>query len=501
MNIRSILILFFGILLFNSAKAQDEDKSKIPPCGVREFGISNWLREFQTNPSAFSHLRGNNDILQVPMTIHIIGQADGSGYFSRPDLQIAICKLNNDFAQYNIKFFIQGPIRYHNNTTWYNHTTFPIGNAMYSATRVQNTMNVYIDNNAAGNCGYAPSGGGDRLFLRKSCIRGAVSTTWAHEMGHALSLPHTFSGWEDTTYDPSQPTPSVVFRGNNPVNVERVDRVNCASSADGFCDTEPDYLSGLWNCNGNGQSSTILKDPLNVEFRVDGSMIMSYANDACHSGFSPMQVAAMRANLQTVKSAMLFSGSLPQLGSLSTVGVSPMADEEVLHQNIRLEWESVPNAEEYIVEVSRFNDFGLKEFEALVTTNTVIVPELVAGRNYLYRVMPLNKSDFCTTFSPTTRFRAVIQTSTTEVAGNSFSIYPTLLKDTEYMSLSGRLSRSLDITFDVLDLQGRIISSTRKFLPAGTISESLFIGSLPKGMYMMRINSGEGITALKFMVP
>lgn len=499
MNFKSYLTFFIGLILFSSLNAQDEDISKIPPCGVREFGPSNWLREFQTNPSAFIHLRGNNDILQLPMTIHIIGQADGSGYFSRAELQVATCKLNQDYEEHNIRFFIQ-EIRYHNNNAWYNHATFSIGNFMYSSTKVEGTMNVYIDNNAAGNCGYATLSG-DRLFLRKSCIRGSASTTWSHEMGHALSLPHPFSGWEDTTYDPSMPTPAVVFRGNSPVNVERVDGVNCASSADGFCDTAPDYLSERWNCNGNGESPIILKDPLNVEFRVDGTLIMAYANDACASVFSPQQVAAMRANIQTVKDRMIFSGTLPELASPSTVTISPSQDQEVLNVNILLEWEPVENALEYIVEVSRFSDFNLKEFEAIVSTTSVVVPELVAERNYFYRVMPVNYSDFCTSFSPSTRFRAVIQTSTTEVAGSSFSIYPTILKDTEYMSIAGRLNKSINVTFDILDLQGRVVSSTQKFLIAGPLSESLFVGSLTKGMYLMRISSSEGISALKFLVP
>src|SRR5690606_9448505 len=153
MYIKSCLTILFGLLLFSSSYAQDEDISKISPCGVREFGPSNWLREFQTNPSAFAHLRGNNDILQLPMTIHILGQTDGSGYFSRAELQVALCKLNNDYEEHNVRFFIQ-EIRYHNNTSWYNHATFGIGGIMYNATRVPGTMNVYIDNNAAGNCGY-----------------------------------------------------------------------------------------------------------------------------------------------------------------------------------------------------------------------------------------------------------------------------------------------------------------------------------------------------------
>src|SRR5690606_1217664 len=118
----------------------------------------------------------------------------------------------------------------------------------------------------------------------------------------------------------------------------------------------------------------------------------------------------------------------------------------------------------YIVEVSRFSDFNLKEFEAVVTGTSVVVPELVANRNYFYRVMPVNYSNFCTSFSPSTRFRAVIQTSTTEVAGSSFSLFPTIVKGTEYMSITGRLNRSVAVTFDVLDLQGRVISSTEKFL-------------------------------------
>lgn len=489
------LILVMGQI---TVKAQEEQINDIPPCGLTEYSIPNWLREFQMNPNSYLQYRNGNNLLKIPLTINLVAQADGSGRFTIPELVEAMCQLNTLYAEHNIRFFIKGDIRMPNNTSWYNHTTNNVGAAMYNATKVANTINVYIDNNAAGNCGYAYLGG-DGMFLRKSCTRGTTSTTWAHEMGHSLSLPHTFYGWEGTTYNPNQNTPVVVTGTGNVVQVERVDRTNCTTAADGFCDTEPDYISERWSCNAQGQSN-VMKDPAGAEFRAFGKYIMAYANDACANEFSPNQVSAMRTHIQASKANFLFNGDLPDMGSQTATVLEPVADQAVHYQNIRLTWNSVENADQYIVQVARFSDFGQREFEAFIQDTTVIVPALTENRNYFYRVMPFNKTDFCVKFSDPIRFSTVVQTSTIDLQGNSFRIYPTILTEGQEFNVEGLLNRPLDVKFDLMDTHGRVLNRYQRFILSGNFRERLPVGTLTPGVYLLRVSSDAGSSTLKFVV-
>jgi hypothetical protein len=464
-------------------------------CGLREYSIPAWLREFQANPGAYAHLRNNNNQIQIPLTIHIIGRSDGSGYYSTTDLMQSLCYLNELFEPLNMNFFIKGNIRYHNNTVWYNHETFQTGNFIYNATRVTNTINCYIDNNAAGNCGYATLGG-DRIFLRNSCIRGRNST-WAHEMGHSLTLAHTFFGWEgpDPTYQAGSPAPNVVTFTGNPVQVERVDRSNCTQSADGFCGTPTDYLNYIWNCNGQRLSPVEQIDPTGARFRSEGKYTMSYSN--CSDEFSDDQMTAMRTHTLAVKNLMIDNNQYPLLSNRKPINVYPVQDQEVHHQNVRIEWEPIANADSFIVEVSRFNVFGSLEFRGVTTQNFVVIPNLIENRQYFYRVMPISKSDFCVSYSDVVRFRAVINTSTFELEGNSFRIFPNLLNETRTIQLEGNFFNPLDVRFDLINMEGKTIYTENRFFVSGSFREPLELPAVPAGFYFLRATSAGGSSTLK----
>jgi hypothetical protein len=489
------LVILFSFAFITSNIAQEETK-EVNYCGLKDYTISTWLREFQANPGAYAHLRGNNDLLQIPLTIHIIGQNNGNGYFTLPELMNSLCVLNEMFEPVNIQFFIKGNIRYHNNTAWYDHATFQTGSAMFNITRVVNTINCYIDNNAAGNCGYAYLGGFG-MFLKKSCIRGNNST-WAHEMGHSLSLPHTFYGWENTTYQTGDKAPNTLFYNNINVQVERVDRSNCVVAADGFCDTPQDFLSFIWPCGSNRVSTVLQTDPNGDNFRSDGNYIMSYSN--CSDIFADDQMAAMRAHTLSQKSSFIDNSTLPMLSTRKTNNRFPNENQEVHYQNIRLEWDPVTNAEGYIVQVQRASP-PITQLEEYVQTNSFVVPSLVENRDYVFRVMPISKTDFCVEYSDPTRFRAVLETSTVDLEGSSFRVYPSMLSaGNQTLTLEGTLNNSMDLNLQVIDLSGKILKNESRFLTSGYFRETLNMENLQPGVYLLRGNSGRSISTIKFIV-
>ena len=60
-----------------------------------------------------------DEILYIPLTIHLVGTDEGEAYFQIQDLLDQICSINQTFAAADIQFFLEGEVNYINNTEWY----------------------------------------------------------------------------------------------------------------------------------------------------------------------------------------------------------------------------------------------------------------------------------------------------------------------------------------------------------------------------------------------
>lgn len=398
-----------------------QESQNFHPCGSNH-GRSPWLKRYQAAPQDFA--KGGDTTLYLPMTIHLVGSDDGQGYFSYRQLMDAVCTLNEDFIQANMHFYVQ-EVRYINNSAWDNHENVLDGYEMMVANDVYGTINTYFVSDPAGNCGYNLPYASMAVAL--GCA-GPNDHTWAHEMGHHLSLPHPFLGWEgginyDDTEAPdfSIPAPTTVtydytfFQDTlildtliiDTAIVELVDGSNCAIAADGFCDTPPDYLASRWNCNSDGLSAVSQTDPTGATFNSDGGLIMSYADDACSNRFSTEQIAAMRANLYDEKPEVLVPVT-PAL-SVSTDPTDlyyPTGGIDVPFNLVTLEWEAVEHATKYLVEVSRLNSFpgSITSVYTVEDATTLDLTDLLEDKTYYWRVRPFNDFYFCSGFSDTEQF-------------------------------------------------------------------------------------------------
>lgn len=493
-------ILFFLFFAGSIINAQ-EIKPEVKFCGVGSHPISDFQKEFQLNKSDYTSLRSNNDILVLPLTIHIIGQSNGDGYYSLPDLMGTLCELNKNYEALNIQFYIKEPIKYHNNTSWYNHSSNAIGNAMAAVTAVNSTMNIWIANGAAGNAGYAILGG-NRIFLSKSSIRGIGNTTLTHEMGHALDLRHTFNGWENREYAQGTTAPSTLFVNNQSVQVERVDRnANCDFAADGFCDTDADYLSYRWSCNGMAMSPIVLTDPTGEDFRTPGTNFMSYSNDACAVTFSEEQKAYMRAHTLSSKNNLLFTGTLPDNDPELIEDIYPEDGDEVHFENIRFTWTAHPNAKSYRIQIGRNASFALIEADEIVTdTFFTLNGALDTDRNYYWRVTPISNTDFCASPTDVFSFRSIVATSTIDLQGNSFKLYPTLLQNNQSIFLEGRINQNFKASIEILSLDGRILNKQSRLILAGDLKEEIKVDNLSTGLYLIRLSTSLGVHTFKIAI-
>ena len=433
-----ILVLIFGV----SLTAQHEH---LNPCGSPAVK-SEWLKKYQLHPESYETSR--NEIIYVPLAVHMVGEDNGTKFMSDIALQTALCTLNDDFEQANIHFYLGKEIRYIADSRYAEHETVLQGAQMMFEYNDPAMINCYFMSDAASNCGYnLPYAG---MCISISCA-GLGDHTWAHEMGHQLSLPHPFLGWEggvsfdgSVTHNFDNPAPEKVlydytfFKDTlildtmiiDTAYVEKMDGSNCMFAADGFCDTAPDYLAGRWACDASNNSITEQTDPDGVKFFSDGSLIMSYATDNCSSRFSDGQILAMRANLIDEKGHLLGNENTQEPVTATVLENPSPTDLELVHpENIDLAWDPVENATLYLVQLSFQQSFGLPVFDTIVSAPSVTIPSLqFATRDHYWRVKAFNDYNFCAdwlegegSFSPSESVN--IQDATAE----SWRVYPTVV--------------------------------------------------------------------------
>lgn len=508
---------FLGLLLVGQFAFAQTDFRPEHACGSHQ-GRSKWLQQYQLNPDAYR--KGGDTTIYVAMTIHLVGTDSGAGYFSENSMLNAFCKLNEMYAPTGIQFFIAGDILYHNNSAWYDHDTVLEGAEMMFQNNVPNTLNTYFVSDPAGNCGYnLPYAG----IANSIGCSDANDVTWAHEVGHALSLPHPFLGWEggvswDGSIDhnfndpaPDRVTYNYTFFQDTLILdtliidttfVERTDGSNCTFAADGFCDTQPDYLASRWSCNGNGVSPVTQRDPANVPFQSDGSLIMNYANDACQARFSPQQLAAMRAFLYDRRSSWI--SNAPPLPPVSDTPVAtfPENGADVNTITPTLAWEPVINATGYVVQVSRLVSFPPSLTENYLTANNnITLDNLLADRTYYWRIRAFNNYGTCGSFSSQQNFTPRNMVNTNDIPTLSrWSAAPQPVRTGEPLLLQCDMLAPWSGQLLVINAMGQIISSSNLQLQTGSNTHHIDTANLPTGVYSLQLTDGQTMRVMRVVV-
>jgi len=382
----------FAALTLNAVAAFGQQPNDTEWCGTK--GTTPWFDYYRQNRETITAERGDGDTawLYVPVTIQITGTDAGSGYYPLEQAILSVCQMNQHFAPTRIRYYLQpgDPVRYLNSTYWHDHE-WDGGADLIESNKIPNRLNTFIVADPAGNCGYSWL---DAIVMSKNCS-GPGNRTWAHEAGHHFSLPHPFVGWEGFTWDYSQPAPSNI----NGHIVENADSSNSYVAGDYFRDTRADYLNYRWSCLANGESQTIQRDPTNVSFRSDGTLIMGYSSDQCGAIFTPEQTAAMRANLQDEHSDYLqVTDPGVEISDDAVVELAmPVDSQAVQYNNFTLHWNPIPNATFYTVEVFLFSNLAPRLFyQTMYNTTSVTVNKGIPNNRTLYwRVRAYNEWDLC----------------------------------------------------------------------------------------------------------
>jgi len=491
LNTLILSVLFIAIGAGSSWGQQWESS-----CGTPDIH-SESLKEWRANRDHIATLR-SEDPIYVKMKIHLVGNDDGEGYYRLPDLMRSFCKLNQDMEQAGIVMEMDPDINYIASSR-YNLHDFQGGAQMMNQYNVSGMVNCYIVSDPAGNCGYySPSR--DGVALKKTCL-GSGSATWSHELGHFFSLPHTFSGWEGTTYEYGDVAPTRV--GNRNRLVELADSSNCRSAADGFCDTKADYLSFRWSCSG-GLSPSDLIGPDGASFRAEGANIMSYSNDGCQVLFSEEQIAAMRFDITRGRLNHISNNEIPDSLNFDPESFVPTQgfDEEPLpFDNATIRWEPIENADGYVVEFTKFIGRPTPPNFELLTTDTFInLDPLDLDFFYDWQVYPYNAADGCAPGSGKNRFLATeLSSDLTQDASTTIKIFPNPVSAGSKFQLVYEAKSSGSLEWEILDVQGKPVQMKKMQVFEGTQRLSIQSPNAP-GLYLLRLMNSEGITVRKLLV-
>jgi len=389
-------------------------------CGTVDTEFDEWisrLDKFGINRNPTTQLKSGNT-LWVPMHYHIMRRTNGTGQYFQYWVMIMNCELNEAYARTNLRFYID-KISYHNTDEYYG-VKYGKDAQLAAVFDTKKHCNVYLTDDPAGNCGYTrrPTGNGPEyrfpIFLKASatnyscCQPGAK--TLPHEMGHWLDLPHTFFRWEGLTYN----TVGALSKTLWEAVARKGDSANCSYRGDGFCDTEPDYISDRWNCPSN----KIFLDPYGKSFTPVGWNYMSYADDACiaSNGFSVGQMNVMNFTYKYPDRRDLYELPPPtekNVDSVKKVYPESSITKRQIKKGCKIVFEPVDSADFYQITIARGGAtlntnyiFSQTQFNSYIVDtiisaalNYLEIPEarLNGSTNdyYYYRVIPFTKTNSC----------------------------------------------------------------------------------------------------------
>lgn len=441
--------------------------------------------------------------IYVPLRIHMVANSSGFGRVTHAQVLDQLCKLNEDFADMDLQFYIKGLNDNINNNAIYT-TQYSAGLIMNNL-RDATALNIWIVDVAAGS---PPSPGDlgttlgyysptrDWVVVRRDEVNSS-SVTLSHEIGHFFSLKHTHNGWDSTPWSPAIGNPAPVNAPGG-VPTERQDGSNCNTAGDFICDTPPDYNGfGFNGCNYN-----IAQDPAGTFINPDELLFMSYFLNCSRDDyyFSPTQQNLILADYNSQDRDYLRTGAAtPNLTQITAAAtpVSPINNEFTPGYNIvNLQWNAVEGADFYLVEIDispSFNNNPTRLVVAGATSRSVTT--LQANRTYYWRVRPYNAYRTCAPFSATAQFRTnnmVVNTINIEEL-NQWSVFPNPLAEDGRIQVQLQAAQGFLGDFALYDVAGRMVRHMgRHRISGGYTQIELDASGLLPGVYMLTLEHENG---------
>lgn len=463
-------------------------------CGVTS---SVDVERLTANLEAAQTLEARSGVQYLPVTMTLIANDDGSGLITENAALDGFCRLNQNFEDLGIQFYLRNGFRY-----VYDSNFYPIngqGNQNPSSLKIPNTINIFVSEiftegsvGCSGVLGfYSPPN--DYIAIEK-CILNGESFALSHEMGHFFSLNHTFLGWENEEYNANEPTPQFI----NGIRVEYADGSNCSIAADRICDTPPDYNFGFGasGCNYTGNAV----DPAGNAVEPDETNFMGYFFNCSEYNFSPIQQDVIHADI----ASRFFVNDSPNTAAINDEATLsyPINGETTPNNNVTLSWSTVTGATDYLVEINRFANFSpsFAVESAVVSTNSFTATDLLPNANYYWRVRPFNETHTCTDYT-SAFFKTGELVDVVEIEGiESLRLYPNPSSDAAHVLLEINTKTTFDAQVQLYDTQGKMIRQFTHQFNAGANSAKINTENLSQGTYILAVHSDNGVAYQRLLI-
>lgn len=514
---KGFLILFFAcfacIFAFGQALQQHscgnaQDQSDLIPR----------LRENKIVMEAMRQVSENRgETKYVPIHFHLVGDVDGNGKHKEIKILEQLCALNAAFEPVGIQFYLSAhPTnglfdKSINNDNVYNNQS---NSLVMNLRRHNNAVNVYVVNEPVS--GNMQPGivlayyqiQQDWIVSRKTQTNGnQPNSTLPHEMGHLFSLPHTFYGYESNSFDAADPTWSiapVLAPNGGGVTTERQNGTNCASAADEICDTPPDYNFGFIASSCANYTGGA-KDPLGTLVDPMENNYMSYFNDCSPYAFTPDQIDIMNADLNSGSRNYLDNTFVPETTEITTPADLLLAPDHAsivqFFDNVLLQWQAVPGATHYLIDVDIVSTFGTQFSQTFIETSTnKLLTNLLPNRTYYWRIKPFNYLVGCAT-ARIRNFKTPSSVSTHDIEGlSAWQLAPNpVTADVATLIISAE--QGFEAGIRITDAAGRTVSFQSKVtFPQGDTNYELHTEGLANGLYFVSLESANGRNVRKMSV-
>lgn len=479
--------------------------SQVHICGTKDDG--SMMERLEANKRIMDqhiNFRGDNDWIYVPVQFHIVSNADGVGGVEERKLIEELCTINKNYLPNKMKFYFTPEFNYIKHNLLYSDPGASFAEAKIKTSKNKNALNIFIVDNIASGSGFGQVLGYyspllDVIVIRKNQI-GISEQTVSHEIGHFFSLAHPFYGWEENPYNAAThgnplKIQKIQWGGVN-FDIELVNKSNCNNAADKLCDTPPDYNFGIvdpeQNCKLNGPILDFNKDTI----KTQENNYMSYFFNCGKYQFTPMQVAAMRADFLHSLRAYIRTGVIPDTTLINASDfkvISPFENETTaFYDQVTLDWDDMPGATHYLVSIYPPSAPNNIKYIIVKSESKLVLSDLEKNKKYTWHVKPYNVGNTCTNKLGPANFKTGAYTVGIEDelnAGEDFEIFPNPISDGQ-LYLYSRFSSS-DVQLRMYNSLGQLVESKEIDLTAGTNSLNLTKSNYQHGFYNLVLKTKE----------
>ncbi len=474
-----------------------------------------------------SHPIFERAITYVPIKFHIIATDAGTGGVKEPAILDMLCGLNEFYAPMDIQFYAKGGYDYMSNTLAATDPQSSGGEFQLKAKKVKQMLNIFLCQSftKAGLLGYYTEGypgyQNDFLVIKKSEVSSSAKTA-EHEIGHFFSLLHPFNGWEDNDYDPAihgNPVNILVAPNTsleppfNPIDIEFVNESNCQTAGDLICDTPASYnfANKYWASKGCVPLDNSVQDHNKQIVAPDVKNIMDYFAGCSDYHFSATQQTLIKADLTNRKATLgankLNCTTTPNLNIITTNVLSPNIDSGTVIPNygdIKLDWEDIPGATSYIVEIDGATNFSSIFYKsAIVTVSEWTAPGLVKNKKYFWHVYPFNEYSSCAGFSKIYGFTTgqwLVSTNDIKEL-DSWKINPNPANRNSIATIELNSLKAFTADIIVSDITGKTLSIKNNVsIQDGAQSIEISTANLAGGIYLVQLKTETGISTQKLVI-